>query len=178
MIITQAVSELTNATHLIDRVDALILRALNDDPRATVVALAETTGMARNTVHARLNRLEQDGPLFAFERRVDPAALGYPLAAFISAAVQQRELEAIAHTLERIPEVLAVHGLTGATDLLINVVARDADDLYRIAGQILSIDGIEKTSTALTMHKLVDYRITPLLSRIGRDNRSNSATSR
>jgi len=30
-------------------------------------------------------------------------------------------------------------------------VARDADDLYRIAGQILDLDGVEKTTTGLVM---------------------------
>jgi DNA-binding Lrp family transcriptional regulator len=53
--------------------------------------------------------------------------------------------------------------LAGVTDLMVHVVAREADDLYRIAGQILDIDGVEQTTTSLVMRKLVDYRITPLL---------------
>lgn len=32
--------------------------------------------------------------------------------------------------------VLEVHGLSGVADLVIHVAARDADDLYRVAGQI------------------------------------------
>ena len=48
----------------------------------------------------------------------------------------------------------------------VNVVARDADDLYRIAGRILDIDGVEKTTTGLVMRQLVDYRLTPLLEKI------------
>ena len=38
-----------------------------------------------------------------------------------------------------------------------------ADDLYRIAGLILDIDGVEKTTTGLVMRRLVDYRLSPLL---------------
>jgi hypothetical protein len=34
--------------------------------------------------------------------------------------------------------VLEVFGLSGAADLLVRVAARDADDLYRIAGQLLA----------------------------------------
>ena len=44
-------------------------------------------------------------------------------------------------------------------------VATDADDLYRIAGQILAIEGVERTNTALVMRELVDYRLTPLIRR-------------
>lgn len=152
--------------YVVDDIDARILRALTRDPRATVVALADSTGLARNTVHSRLARLEGAGVLESFERRIDPAALGYPLTAFILVAVTQRKLAPIAEALERVPEVVEVHGLSGVTDLLVHIVARDADDLYRIAGQILDIDGVEKTTTGLAMRRLVDYRLTGLLERM------------
>ncbi|BBZ78571.1 AsnC family transcriptional regulator [Mycolicibacterium anyangense] len=148
----------------VDDIDTRILRALVADPRASVVALAEATGLARNTVHARLSRLEADGALQTFERRIAPAALGYPMTAFIMVAVTQRKLANIAEALEQVPEVLEVHGLSGVTDLLVHIVARDADDLYRVAGRILDIDGVEKTTTGLVMRRLVDYRLTPLLT--------------
>lgn len=148
----------------IDAVDARILTALTADPRATVVALSVSTGLARNTVQARLSRLETDGVLQSFERRIDPAALGYPLTAFIFVTVLQRKLGPISENLKLVPEVLEVHGLSGVTDLLVHIVARDTDDLYRVAGRILDIDGVEKTTTGLAMRTLVDYRLTPLLA--------------
>ena len=116
-------------------------------------------------MHSRLAKLEEDGVLQSFERRIDPAALGYPLTAFIMVTVTQRRLRAIGDALADVPEVLEVHGLSGVTDLLVQIVARDADDLYRLAGQILDIDGVEKTTTGLVMRRLVDYRLGPLLDR-------------
>lgn len=151
---------------VIDDIDARILRVLTKDPRATVVGLAEATGLARNTVHSRLVRFEADGVLQPFERRIDPAALGYPLTAFIMVTVTQRKLAPIGESLKGVPEVLEVHGLSGVTDLLVHIVARDADDLYRIAGLILDIDGVEKTTTGLVMRRLVDYRLSPLLENL------------
>lgn len=154
------------STNTVDSIDARILAALNDEPRATVIALAERSGLSRNTVQARLGRLEARGVLRSFERRIDPSALGYPLTAFILTNVAQRKLSQIADALDGIPEVLEVHGLSGVTDLLVHVVARDADDLYRVAGRILNIDGVEQTTTSLVMRQMLDYRLTPLLSRI------------
>jgi DNA-binding Lrp family transcriptional regulator len=150
----------------VDAIDAEILVALIEDPRATAVALAEKTGISRNTVQARLAKLDDRGALHSFERRIDPSALGYPLTAFILTSVTQRKLSAIAIALESIPEVLQVHGLSGVTDLLIHVVARDTDDLYRVAGRILDIHGVVQTTTALAMRQLLDYRITPLLRQV------------
>jgi DNA-binding Lrp family transcriptional regulator len=152
--------------YLVDDIDVRILRALSKDPRATVVALAEATGLARNTVHSRLAKFDRDGVVQSFDRRIDPAALGYPLTAFILVTVTQRKLGPIGDALKCVPEVIEVHGLSGVTDLLVHIVARDADDLYRIAGQILDIDGVEKSTTGLAMRRLVDYRLTPLLESI------------
>ncbi|PKZ65496.1 AsnC family transcriptional regulator [Gordonia terrae] len=156
----------------IDAIDARILRALNDEPRATVLALAEKTGLSRNTVQARLSRLERDEVLLPFDRRIDPSALGFPLSAFIFTSVTQRSLATIAEALDAIPEVVQVHGLSGVTDLLIQAVARDADDLYRIAGRILDIEGVEKTTTSLVMHRLVDHRVGGLLDRLADEPRA------
>ncbi|MFD4508636.1 Lrp/AsnC family transcriptional regulator [Streptomyces sp. NPDC058457] len=152
-----------NSERTLDATDARILLALDADPRATVVALAERLGMSRNTVQARVARMEQGGALGSFERRVAPRALGYPLTAFVTARVDQHRLAEVSQALTGIAEVVEVFGLSGETDLLVRVVATDAEDLYRIAGQILAAPGIERTTTALAMRELVPHRVAPLL---------------
>jgi len=147
----------------VDPTDARLLLALNEVPRATTVALAEQTGLSRNTVQARLARL--DDRLHLHEHRVSPKLLGYPLTAYVTTQVRQSMLDEVASALAGIAEVIQVQGISGQIDLLVQVVATDADDLYRIAGQILAIDGVERTNTALVMRELVDYRLTPLLRR-------------
>lgn len=120
-------------------------------------------------MQARLAKLERHGVLRSFERRIDPSALGYPLTAFVLTSVTQRRLADIADTLDGIPEVVEVHGLSGVTDLLVHVVARDADDLYRVAGRILDVEGVEQTTTALVMRKFVDFRLSPILHPLADD---------
>lgn len=149
-----------------DRTDARLLLALIDDPRATAVSLATTLGLSRNTVQARLTRLEKGGVLASFERRIEPDAIGYPLVAVISVTVMQQRLDEVAGQLSAIPEVLEIIGISGSVDLLVRVAAHDGDDLYRIAGQVLASDGVVRTETALVMRQLLDYRLAPLLHRI------------
>src|SRR3712207_7095343 len=76
----------------VDATDARLLRALGEDPRATVMALSQRLGLARNTVQARLARLESSGALAPFEHRVRPEALGYRLGAYVTAQVVQRKI--------------------------------------------------------------------------------------
>lgn len=147
----------------VDATDARLLLALAESPRASVLALAERLGLSRNTVQARLSGLEARGAVMSFERRIDPAALGYPLTAFVTVQVVQRRLDEVAAALSEVPEVVEVLGLSGPADLLVQVVARDADDLYRIAGQLLATEGVERTNTSLAMRTLVEHRLSPLL---------------
>ncbi|MFI8129801.1 Lrp/AsnC family transcriptional regulator [Streptomyces diastaticus] len=149
----------------IDTTDARILLALTEEPRATAVALTERLGLSRNTVQARWGRLERDGTLGPFTRRVDAAALGYPLTAFVTMRVDQLRLTEVGTALGDIPEVVEVYRLSGDIDLLARVVAADADDLYRIAGQLHAVPGVERSSTSLAMNQLVPHRLTPLLER-------------
>jgi DNA-binding Lrp family transcriptional regulator len=69
--------------------------------------------------------------LLEFDRRIDRAFLGYPMQAFILTRLKQRLLAEVSAALADIPEVVEVHGLSGDADLLVQVVGRDAYDLYR-----------------------------------------------
>ena len=146
-----------------DAIDVALLKHLVAHPDATNLAISGATGLARNTVRARLARYADEDSLHSFDRRIDPAFLGFPLQAFIVTTVKQRKLAAVSATLAEVAEVLQVHGLSGVADLLVHVVARDADDLYRIAGRILAIDGVKRTTTGLVMGEFVEYRIVQLL---------------
>lgn len=147
----------------LDAVDRRLLLELARDHRATVVALADRLSLARNTVQARLNRLEQRGVIRGFESAIDPTSLGFALDAFISVHVQQSELSRVVGDLEGIPEVISAHGLSGPVDLLVHVVGRDAKDLFRIDGAILAIDGVVRTETSLSMGELIPHRMHQLL---------------
>ena len=149
----------------VDATDARLLLALCEDPRASVMALSQRLGLARNTVQARLSRLEATGVLAPLDRRVRPEALGYRLGAYVTVQVIQRSLADVSTALAQIPEVLEVTGLSGVTDLLVRVVAKDADDLWRITEQVLAIPGVQRTDTALALRRFVDHRVTPLLQR-------------
>src|SRR3954465_7718118 len=72
-----------------DALDARILLAVDDDPDATTLALAQRLGIARNTLQARLRRLRAAGAVGQFSRRIDPAALGRGLVAFVSIELSQ-----------------------------------------------------------------------------------------
>ncbi|MFE9772662.1 Lrp/AsnC family transcriptional regulator [Streptomyces sp. NPDC005931] len=153
----------------IDPLDARILLALDDDPGATILQLAKVLGVSRNTVHARLQRMDRAGVLLGFSQRVSPATLGYTLVAFVSLAIGQREGAGALRLLEGIPEVVEVHATTGEADLLVKVVARDTADLHRITTAILDIEGVVRTSTAVSLFQAMPNRTRALLESLAVD---------
>lgn len=149
--------------HLIDALDAEILLTLDRDPQATVLSLSRTLGVARNTVHARLRRLANDGSLAPFSQRVRTGALGLPLVAFISISISQSSSDLAVAALQTIPEIIEMHATTGDADLLAKVAARDPADLHRITNAMLAIDGVVRTSTAMSLVEVMPTRTVPLL---------------
>lgn len=152
----------------LDAVDLDLLRALSHDPRATVVALAEKLGLSRNTVQARMGRLEKNGAFLSYERTLSAEALGFPIEAFLQVTVRQAELPTIREALAEVPEVLQAHGMSGPVDLLVRVACRDAQHLFDIDARILSIEGVERTETSLVMREVIGYRVGPLMDMIRR----------
>ncbi|MDQ1077095.1 MULTISPECIES: Lrp/AsnC family transcriptional regulator [Microbacterium] len=147
----------------LDAVDLDLLRALSADPRATVVALAEKLGLSRNTVQARMSRLERGGVFLSYERTLSAEALGFPIEAFLQVTVRQAELPAIREELAKVPEVLQAHGLSGQVDLLVRVACRDTQHLFDTDARILAIEGVERTETSLVMGEVIGYRVGPLM---------------
>lgn len=154
----------------LDHVDLELLNALADDHRATVVALADRLGLSRNTVQARMAKLDRSGVFGSYERAITPDALGYPIEAMISIVVRQAELPRITTELAQIPEVMQVHGLSGQVDLLARVAARDTQHLFAVDARILAIESVERTETSLVMGEVIGYRVRPLLEEVRRQS--------
>ena len=148
----------------LDETDRRIIAALDQDPRAPVLVLAQRLSLARRTVQTRLANLETSGVLRPHSDRVRPEALGGALRAHVTVEVAQVDLDRAVAALAAVPEVLEASATTGDGDLLCHVAAVDADDLYRVGQAILGCPGVRRTRTALMMRDLIPYRITELLA--------------
>ena len=121
-------------------------------------------GAARGTVQARLDRMRERGVITGYGPDVDPAALGYEVIAFITLEIRQAGgHDPVADRLAAIPEVLEVHTITGAGDMLCRVVARTNADLQRVLDAIVSADGVVRCSTVISLATQVPYRVLPLV---------------
>lgn len=148
----------------LDTTDRRILRELDGDARMPTAMIAMRLGLARGTVQARLDKLRSGGALRSHSARVTPRALGRPVGASVQVELDQHQIGAAVDALAAIPEVLECFAPAGSTDLLLRVVARDPDDLYRVSEEIRLCPGIRRTSTSLFLREVIPYRVTGLLA--------------
>ena len=73
----------------VDQLDARIIRLFTEEPRIGVLEASRRLGVARGTVQARLDRLQENGVIRGFGPHIDPAALGYGITAFATLEIRQ-----------------------------------------------------------------------------------------
>ncbi len=154
----------------VDDLDARIIALFTDDPHVGVLGASRALGVARGTVQARLDRLQRRGVIRSFAPQVDPGALGYPVTAFCTLEIRQRQgHEPVVAHLSAIPEVLEIHSITGVGDLVVRVAARDNADLGRVIDEIIDDVHVLRANTAICLVTHLGHRTGPLVDRAAAD---------
>jgi DNA-binding Lrp family transcriptional regulator len=129
-----------------------------------VLEASRRLGVARGTVQARLDRLQDRGVITGYGPDIDPAALGHAVTAFVTLELRQAGgHDLVAEQLAQIPEVLEAHTITGSGDMLCRVVAGSNTDLQRVIDAIVEVSGVVRTSTVIALATPVRYRVVPLV---------------
>lgn len=143
-----------------DEVDLALLRALRDDGRRSITALAGQLHLSRSAVHQRLDRLTDAGALKGFVPQVDVRALGAGIAAFVllsGGPGQALELEPLRTELVALPHVEYAALVTGEADVLLLVRVADLDELRRfLLDDLRAVPGLRGTLTLLVLEEVVD----------------------
>ncbi|ANH38721.1 Regulatory protein AsnC [Nocardioides dokdonensis FR1436] len=160
-----------------DDLDVRLIDLFSTEPRIGVLEASRRLGVARGTVQARLDKLVERGVVTGWGPHLSPAALGYPVTAFLTLEIRQdagtRPEDAraggasghdvVGEHLARIPEVLEAHTITGAGDLFARVVAGSNADLQRVIDRVLAHPAITRSSTVIALATQVGYRALPLV---------------
>lgn len=157
----------------LDTASRKIMRALDRQPRGTVGWLAQTIGYARGTVQQRLATLFEGDRLRLPSTLVHPALLGYAVRAVATAEVVQSDFDSAVAALKRLPEVIECFAVAGERDLVLHLVAVDADDLYRVTQEVLRCPGIGRTATSLALRELIPYRVAQLIDQAPTESTAN-----
>ncbi|MFG3437224.1 Lrp/AsnC family transcriptional regulator [Nonomuraea sp. NPDC047897] len=152
----------------LDELDLRILRLLTERPRSGLLEIARLLYVARGTVQSRLDRMAADGVIIGYGPELAPAALGYPVQAFTTLEVQQTSREHISRALAAIPELLEAHIVTGPGDVWCRIAGRDHEHIQEVIDHMLTIDGVRRSTTVITLSTVVPQRVLPLATEAAR----------
>ena len=121
-------SEVDPADSLSEDEEALI-RLLLKDGRMPVAQLARSLGLNVTTTRRRMESLNRRG-LMHPRTEVVPSLFGLGLEALVWLRVPMARLEKVGTALAAAPEVKFIAATTGTSQLLANVLVKDADEFY------------------------------------------------
>jgi len=150
---------------MLDALDVDLLHALRASPRAGVLELARTLGVARGTVTARLDRMERDGVVTGYGPDVDVTAAGFPVQAFVTLEIAQGALDDVTAELAAVPAVLEAYATTGSSDVLCRVAAASHEDLQETLLRIDRSGTVTRSTSVVVLSTVVAPRTVPLLAR-------------
>lgn len=125
----------------LDEVDKQLLNLLQENARYTAIDLAERIGVSDNTVHNRMNQLEDAGVITGYSASISPERAGLDLYFHFTCTARISQRSTVAEEAMAFPEVLEVTELmTGQQNLLIKMVGADDHDITKLAEQIDQLD--------------------------------------
>jgi DNA-binding Lrp family transcriptional regulator len=120
----------------LDATDRALLHALRGNARLSTAELARRLRLSRTTVQSRIERLERQKVITGYN---------------VLITVAPRASGAIEAALRRIPEVRALHSVSGPFDLIAIVAAHSIGELDALIDRIGALDGVERTTSAIVL---------------------------
>ncbi|KAA0014127.1 Lrp/AsnC family transcriptional regulator [Billgrantia pellis] len=111
----------------LDRIDRMLLEALQQDARLTTAELAELVSLSPSPCARRIRRLEQAGLITRYRAELDKDMLELSLTAFVRVRLdhQAHASEAFESAMRDQAEVIHCHALSGAFDYQLQVITED-----------------------------------------------------
>lgn len=151
----------------IDRYDALILQALQENGRVSNQELADQIGLSPSPCLRRVRALEEAGLIIGYRGLLDAKKLGLSLMALIHISMDQHTPERFSNFEENIleiPEVLECLLITGQdADYQLKVVVKDMDAYQQLLlNRITRIVGVTGVHSSFVLRRVVDKTALPI----------------
>lgn len=151
-----------------DRVESLILTALQQNGRMSNVELAEHIGLSESPTFRRVKSLEADGVIRRYSAIVDQRKLGLEVTAFVAVSMEKQPDSATAKfhdCVQAEAHIIECHAMSGSNDYLMKVVARNIDHFSEICMQrILKFPGVRHVESNFSLTEIKHSPALPISS--------------
>ena len=142
----------------VDKIDAKILRVLQQDGRISNLKLADEVRLSPTAVLERVKRLTRDGYILGYEARLNPDKLGAGLMVFVEVVLDRTTpdaMNAFRAAVQVQPEILECHLVAGGFDYLLKTRVADMAAYRELIGSVVwALPGVRETRTYAVMEEV------------------------
>ena len=146
-----------NVVQQLDKIDRVLLAALQRDGRTPNNELARQAGIAPSTCLIRVRSLRDRGAIRGIHADVDPEVLGLSIQAMIAVSLSsdaRSSLTDFAAAVAEKPYVLNVFFVSGSYDYLLHVATDSSDGLRDIVTDLSGMGVVSGTETHMIFEHL------------------------
>jgi Lrp/AsnC family leucine-responsive transcriptional regulator len=149
-----------------DKTDLIILAELQRNAQRPIAELAQKAGLSPSSCHRRVKLLEEAGVILGYTATLDRAALGLANEFFVEVSLSAQTEEAFERfekAVQRVPEIVECHLMSGQFDYLLRVAAADAADYERIhRSRISRLPGVQRIQSSLALRTVKGWAGYPI----------------
>lgn len=134
----------------IDATDRRLIALLQENARRSVADLGRAINLSRTAVHARLARLERDGPIVGYTAVLrQPATDG--VAALVSLRLGVRPCSLVLDRIRSWPEITTGYSTAGPVDAVLVVEAPSLTALSDLTDRLGAVPGVDAVEATVIM---------------------------
>ncbi len=149
----------------LDLIDVSLLESLQLDADRSNVELARLVGLSPAATLNRVRRLKQSGVIGHVVARLDPTLAGFPLQVYVTVTLQSHDdagHRRFEEAVRGMPEVISADWVSGETDAILIIVAREIAELQRVLIRLSTRGGAARLTTMLRLQELKPLSPLPL----------------
>ena len=140
--------------------DKAILNVLQNNARITNAELADRVNLSPSACSRRLDSLEKSGTIEGYQAVISNKALGQTITAIIAITLEgqsEKHLAAFEDAVAKCPHVVACFLMSGDSDYIVRVNARDMEEFEHIHKNWLSaMPGVARIHSSFSMRTVVN----------------------
>jgi Lrp/AsnC family leucine-responsive transcriptional regulator len=145
-------------TNSLDRYDHALLKALQENGRASNVELSEKANLSPPQCYRRVRRLEAEKIIRGYAAQVAPAAIGLGVVAFVSLTLdreQFKHVRQVEKAIRQFPEILECYTISGDFDYLLKVVATDLKSFSNfLSDRLMQVPGVASVRSMVCLEEI------------------------
>jgi DNA-binding Lrp family transcriptional regulator len=142
-----------------------MLKELQENGRITILELAQRVNLSATPCARRWRRLEEEGYIRGYTAIVDPRVAGYTVTAYAFVRLNSngwQAAEAFENAVRNLPPVMECSVISGSSDYVLRIVARDLLDYERFLKRELAvIEAIGTIDSTIVLNRVLNRMILP-----------------